>query len=62
MLSWPHPDWMLYIYCGSTPTGKYAGEILIHAFKAYVPMACGTGGVQKDCKKSSAIILCEQYA
>ena len=26
VLSWPHPDWMLYIYCGSTPTGKYAGQ------------------------------------
>ena len=26
VLSWPHPDWMLYIYCGSTPTGEYAGQ------------------------------------
>ena len=22
VLSRPHPDWMLYVYCGSTPTGK----------------------------------------
>ena len=27
VLSWPHPDWMLYIYCGSTPTGPYAGQV-----------------------------------
>lgn len=26
VLSWPHPDWMLYIYCGHTPTGPYAGK------------------------------------
>ena len=28
-LSWPHPDWMLYIYCGSTPTGPYAGGSVV---------------------------------
>ena len=26
---WPHPDWMLYIYCGSTPTGPYAGGSVV---------------------------------
>ena len=30
VLSWPHPDWMLYIYCGSTPTGPYAGQHEVH--------------------------------
>ena len=29
VLSWPHPDWMLYIYCGSTPTGPYAGGSVV---------------------------------
>jgi len=29
VLSWPHPDWMLYIYCGSTPTGAYAGGSVV---------------------------------
>ena len=29
VLSWPHPDWMLYIYCGFTPTGPYAGLLLL---------------------------------
>ena len=30
VLSWPHPDWMLYIYCGSTPTGPYAGGSVVN--------------------------------
>lgn len=30
VLSWPHPDWMLYIYCGSTPTGLYAGGSIVN--------------------------------
>ena len=25
VLNAPHPDWMLYIYCGSTPTGNRRG-------------------------------------
>lgn len=29
VLSWPHPDWMLYIYCGSVPTGMYAGGSVV---------------------------------
>ena len=29
VLSAPHPDWMLYIYCGSTPTGPYAGGSVV---------------------------------
>ena len=29
VLSWPHPDWMLYIYCGATPTGAYAGGSVV---------------------------------
>merc|ERR1711998_408151 len=29
VLSWPHPDWMLYIYCGETPTGPYAGGSVV---------------------------------
>jgi hypothetical protein len=29
VLSWPHPDWMLYIYCGYTPTGMYAGGSVV---------------------------------
>lgn len=29
VLSYPHPDWMLYIYCGSTPTGPYAGGSVV---------------------------------
>jgi len=29
VLSFPHPDWMLYIYCGSTPTGPYAGGSVV---------------------------------
>ena len=29
VLSAPHPDWMLYIYCGSTPTGAYAGGSVV---------------------------------
>ena len=29
VLSWPHPDWMLYIYCGYTPTGPYAGGSVV---------------------------------
>ncbi|XP_019849923.1 PREDICTED: uncharacterized protein LOC109580811 [Amphimedon queenslandica] len=29
VLSWPHPDWMLYIYCGATPTGPYAGGSVV---------------------------------
>jgi len=29
VLSWPHPDWMLYIYCGVTPTGPYAGGSVV---------------------------------
>jgi len=29
VLSFPHPDWMLYIYCGSTPTGAYAGGSVV---------------------------------
>lgn len=29
VLSWPHPDWMLYIYCGSTPNGAYAGGSVV---------------------------------
>jgi hypothetical protein len=30
VLSWPHPDWILYIYCGSTPVGVYAGGSVIN--------------------------------
>lgn len=29
VLSWPHPDWMLYIYCGYTPTGTYTGGSVV---------------------------------
>jgi len=29
VVAWPHPDWMLYVYCGSTPTGKYAGGAVV---------------------------------
>lgn len=29
VLSWPHPDWMLYVYCGSTPNGPYAGGSVV---------------------------------
>ena len=29
VVSWPHPDWMLYVYCGSTPTGKYNGGAVV---------------------------------
>lgn len=25
ILSRPHPDWIMYAYCGSTPIGEYAG-------------------------------------
>jgi len=25
ILSRPHPDWIMYTYCGSTPVGEYAG-------------------------------------
>ncbi|NRA45895.1 MAG: hypothetical protein HRU09_13140 [Oligoflexales bacterium] len=25
VLAHPHPDWMMYTYCGSTPAGSYAG-------------------------------------
>lgn len=25
VLSRPHPDWIMYTYCGSTPAGEYAG-------------------------------------
>jgi len=25
VLSRPHPDWIMYTYCGSTPVGEYAG-------------------------------------
>lgn len=25
VLSKPHPDWLMYTYCGSTPAGEYAG-------------------------------------
>ncbi len=30
VLSWPHPDWMLYIYCGKTPVGVYAGGSVVN--------------------------------
>lgn len=29
ILSRPHPDWMLYTYCGSTPTGPYGGGSVV---------------------------------
>jgi hypothetical protein len=29
VLSRPHPDWMLYVYCGSTPNGEYAGASVV---------------------------------
>eukprot|EP00820_Chromera_velia_P018347 Cvel_6806.t1-p1 / transcript=Cvel_6806.t1 / gene=Cvel_6806 / organism=Chromera_velia_CCMP2878 / gene_product=Violaxanthin de-epoxidase, chloroplastic, putative / transcript_product=Violaxanthin de-epoxidase, chloroplastic, putative / location=Cvel_scaffold342:91320-97687(+) / protein_length=457 / sequence_SO=supercontig / SO=protein_coding / is_pseudo=false len=29
LLSWPHPDWMLYIYCGVTPAGEYSGGSVV---------------------------------
>jgi hypothetical protein len=29
VLSFPHPDWMLYIYCGSTPMGAYGGGSIV---------------------------------
>lgn len=29
VLSFPHPDWMLYVYCGSTPNGPYAGASVV---------------------------------
>lgn len=29
VLSRPHPDWLMYTYCGSTPVGKYAGVNVI---------------------------------
>jgi hypothetical protein len=25
ILSKPHPDWIMYNYCGSTPAGEYSG-------------------------------------
>ena len=30
VLSWPHRDWMLYIYCGRTPVGVYAGGSVVN--------------------------------
>ena len=29
ILSRPHPDWIMYTYCGSTPVGAYAGVNVI---------------------------------
>lgn len=29
ILSRPHPNWMMYTYCGSTPIGEYAGVNII---------------------------------
>ncbi|RIK65972.1 MAG: hypothetical protein DCC65_11050 [Planctomycetota bacterium] len=29
ILSRPHPDWIMYTYCGSTPVGEYAGVNVI---------------------------------
>lgn len=29
VLSWPHPEWMLYIYCGTTPINTYAGGSVV---------------------------------
>lgn len=29
LLSRPHPDWMLYVYCGETPNGVYAGASVV---------------------------------
>lgn len=29
VISFPHPDWMLYVYCGSTPMGAYAGGSIV---------------------------------
>ncbi len=37
VLSWPHPDWMLYVYCklvlltkgGYTPAGEYGGASIV---------------------------------
>jgi len=29
VLSYPHPDWMLYIYCGTTPINEYAGGSVV---------------------------------
>ena len=29
VLSWPHPEWMLYIYCGETPASLYAGGSVV---------------------------------
>ncbi len=29
ILARPHPDWMMYTYCGSTPIGEYAGVNII---------------------------------
>ena len=33
VLSWPHPDWLLYIYCGYTPAGPYAGGSVVSRSK-----------------------------
>ena len=33
ILSWPHPSYMLYVYCGSTPTGKYNGGSVVTRYK-----------------------------
>ena len=29
VLSFPSPDWMLYVYCGSTPAGPYGGGSVV---------------------------------
>lgn len=36
VISFPHPDWMLYVYCGSTPAGPYAGGSVVTRKKVTV--------------------------
>ena len=55
VLSWPHPDWMLYIYCGFTPTGKYAGECSMRTLEVISFCRAGGSVVTRSARTADAI-------
>lgn len=52
VLSKPHPDWLMYTYCGSTPAGEYAGVNI--ATKAVDPWVTGIPAEVEDAFRKAA--------
>ena len=52
VLSWPHPDWLLAIYCGFNPALRYDGGLLLHRSDA-PPIGALPASVEKEFRSTA---------